>query len=104
MLFCRSLPRNTTVMSWNSEVVVTSGKYLGLSNMGHNIDLTAMNSFSFTVVVLGATMQEMDQYSGLYIVLKTFSITLSKTSFNAKMNLVIENALLLQVLRLVLGI
>ena len=51
-------------MSWNSEVVSSKNKYLGLSSVEHNRDLTGMNLYSFTVVILGTTMQDMDNYEG----------------------------------------
>jgi len=51
-------------MSWNSEVISAKNKYLGLSNMEHNKDLTGMNLYSFTVVILGTTTQSMAEYEG----------------------------------------
>ena len=51
-------------MSWNSEVKSANGKYLGVSNMNHNADLTGYNQFIFTLVVLGTSLRQMAGYTG----------------------------------------
>jgi len=55
-------------MSWNSEVVSTKGKYLGLSNVDHDADLTGYNQFSFSLVMLGTTMKQMSGYTGNFFI------------------------------------
>ena len=66
--FCvifRNLPKNVTVMSWNSEVVLAKNRYLGLSSMSHNPNLTEKDLFSFTVIILGTTTEQMNNYEGI---------------------------------------
>ena len=68
-------------MSWNSEVISAKGKYLSLSNMDHDADLTSYNRFSFSLVMLGTTMRQMAGYTGKYLFKNTYTDILVNTGY-----------------------
>ena len=55
----RNLPSNITVLSWTSKLVSAKGKDLILSNVDFNAKLSDTDRFTFVVVLLGTSKQEM---------------------------------------------
>ncbi|XP_077969953.1 uncharacterized protein LOC144424482 [Styela clava] len=64
VVFSRPLPKGSRILVWNAEVTaMINNQYITFVNRAHNPNLHEMRTFSFTFVVEGASMQEMQGFS-----------------------------------------